>query len=145
MKKFLTFLTILILMCIPIKTEATNMVVVAEDDWRTFMYDKDSAEFTSECGTIDFYLVECNPKYLDKMQRKLKFNDKVKAKVDYIKYTVISFYGHYCPKYIKGDTIETDFECYDKNGKIIYKYDGYFDDLEGGTSPLFFYEALLRN
>jgi len=144
MKKFLTFLTILMLMCIPIKTEATNMVVVAEDDWRTFMYDKDSAEFTQECNSIDFYLVECDPRYLDKMQRKLKFNDKVKAKVDYIKYTVVRFRGNwYQPENVKGLYIETDFECYDKNGKVIYKYDGYFDDLDGGTSPLFLYEGLL--
>lgn len=145
MKKILTFLTTFILLLIPIQTEATNMVVVAEDEWRTFMYDKDSAEFTSECGTIDFYLVEFNPRYLDKMQNKLKFNDKTKKEIHYIKYTVISFYGCYCPKYIKGDTIETNFECYDKNSKLIYKYDGYFDNLEGGTSPLFLYEALLRN
>jgi len=48
------------------------------------------------------------------------------------------------PQIYKGEIIEKDFECYDKNNKLIYKYDKYFDDLDGGTSPLILYGMILK-
>jgi hypothetical protein len=103
-------------MCLfTIKTEAVNLEVFNEDEYRTFMYDKDSGYLDKELFVVDFYMMDLSPYWKETMQQQLGYNNNIKSQIHFIKYKVLSKFtsptGYY----------EYEFECYNKDNALIYK------------------------
>ena len=103
-------------MCLfSIKTEAVSLEVFNEDEYRTFMYDKDSGYLDKELFVVDFYMMDLSPYWKETMQKQLGYSNTVKSQIHFIKYKVLSKFtsptGYY----------EYGFECYNKDNTLIYK------------------------
>ena len=137
MKKFLMCLMFLTVCFFPVRTEALDLKIAYDFDNTIVMYDRDSGYCDREFVMVDIYHVrlQSNPEFLDWHQKRIRFNNNIRNRINYAKFTAVfrenpkgkadGSYTHGCHTF--------NYEYYDKNNKLIFKSKTMLEEFRGGN------------
>ena len=145
MKKIFILLAILTMCSFCSHSEALDLKHLS----RTTYFDRDSGYVDREYMMVDMYDIDLqnDQGWLDWYQKRMEFNNNIRRQVHSAKFTAVCRKKKKKNRYGKVDSgcLTCNFECYDKNNRLIFKNKNIFEEYRGSIIAIRLQGIFSRN